>query len=81
MPATVGVPLIVIVFVDQFAIVPVGRPVEMPMPVAPTVVILDVKGVFIQTVDKEATPAVLFGFTIIVPVAFTVPQPPVEGIL
>ena len=53
----------------------------MPMPVAPTVVILDVKGVFIQTVDKEATPAVLFGFTIIVPVAFTVPQPPVKGIL
>ena len=29
----------------------------------------------------DAGPAILFGFTVIVPVAFTVPQPPVKGIL
>jgi hypothetical protein len=29
---------------------------------------------------EEAVPAVLLGVTVIVPVAFTVPQPPVNGI-
>jgi hypothetical protein len=29
----------------------------------------------------EAAPAVLAGVTVIVPVAFTLPQPPVNGIL
>jgi len=29
----------------------------------------------------EAAPAVLFGVTVIVPVAFTDPQPPVRGML
>jgi hypothetical protein len=37
-------------------------------------------GVLIQTVGvDEAADAVLFGFTVIVPVALIVPQPPVKG--
>ena len=38
--------------------------------------------VLIQSVGVvEGAPAVLFAVTMIVPVAFTVPQPPVNGIL
>jgi hypothetical protein len=38
--------------------------------------------VLIHTVGlDDATLTVLFGVTVIVPVAFTVPQPPVKGIV
>ena len=44
--------------------------------------IADVKAVLIHKVgEDDAALAVLSGLTVIVPVAFTVPQPPVNGIL
>jgi hypothetical protein len=83
-PDTVGVPLMVIVFEAQVAVTPVGKPVAVPIPVAPVVVwvIFGDKAVLIHKVGEyEATLAVLSGLTVIVPVALTVPQPPVNGIL
>ena len=37
-PEAVGVPLMVIVFDAQLAVTPAGKPVGVPMPVAPVVV-------------------------------------------
>jgi hypothetical protein len=53
------------------------------MPVAPVVVrVILVKAVLIQSVGLlDAVPAVLAGVTVIVPVAFTLPHPPVSGML
>ena len=78
-----GVPLMVITFAAQAALTPAGNPVAVPIPVAPVVAcVILVKAVLIQSVGvEEATPAVLFGVTVIVPVALTVPQPPVNGML
>ena len=78
-----GVPEIVITFAAQAALTPVGSPVAVPMPVALVVAcVILVKAVLIQSVGvEEAAPAVLFGVTVIVPVAFTLPQPPVNGML
>ena len=65
------------------ALTPAGSPVAVPMPVVPVVAwVILVKAVLIQSVGvEEAASAVLFGVTVIVPVAFTVPQPPVNGML
>ena len=73
----------VITFAAQAALTPAGRPVAAPMPVAPVVVwVMLVSTVLTQSVGvEEAAPTVLFGVTVIVPVAFTVPQPPVKGML
>ena len=73
----------VITFAAQAALTPVGSPVAVPMPVALVVAcVILVKAVLIQSVGvEEAAPAVLFGVTVIVPVAFTLPQPPVNGML
>jgi hypothetical protein len=81
--AVVGVPLIVIVLPDHAAVTPAGNPVAAPMPVAPVVAwVMFVSGVFTQSVGVEdGAPAVLAGVTVMVPVAFTVPQPPVSGML
>ncbi len=81
-PDTVGVPLTVIVLPAKAAVTPAGRPVAEPIPVAPVVVnVTGVSAVLIQSVGlEEATVTVLFGVTVIVPVAFTLPQPPVRGI-
>ena len=68
----------------KLTIKPAGKPVAAPIPVAPVVemVILDDSGVPTQTVGfVDADPAVMFGLTVIVPVAFAVPHPPVNGIL
>ena len=79
----VGVPVIVIVFDAQLAVTPDGKPVAVPIPVAPVVVCV----IFVIAVlthadgDDEATPAVFAAVTVIVPVALTVPHPPVNGIL
>ena len=72
----------VMVLEPKEAVTPAGKPVAVPMAVAPVVVcVIDVSGVLIQSVgEDEAAPTVLFGVTVIVPVAFTVPQPPVTGI-
>jgi len=82
-PEAVGVPLIVMVLFAQPAVTPDGSPVAVPMPVAPVVVcVILVKTVLMHSVGvEEAAPAVLLGVTIMVPVAFTEPQPPVRGIV
>ena len=83
MPAAVGVPEIVIVLADQDAVTPVGRPVAVPIPLAPVVVcVIAVSAVLMQRVGvEEADPTVLSGSTVMVPVAFTLPQPPVSGMV
>jgi len=65
------------------ALTPAGNPVGVPIPVAPVVVcVIVVMALLIQMVGvDEATLVVLSGVTVIVPVADTVPQPPVSGIL
>ena len=82
-PDAVGVPLMVITFAAHAALTPAGNPVAVPMPVAPVVAcVIFVKAVLIHSVGVlDATPAVLAGVTVIVPVAFTLPQPPVNGML
>ena len=72
-----------IVFVANDAVTPAGNPVAVPMPVAPVVVcVIFVNAVLIHKVgEDDAAPAVLFGLTVMVPVAFTLPQPPVNGML
>ena len=82
-PDTVGIPLIVIVFDAQVAVTPAGRPVAVPIPVAPVVVwvIFGDKAVLIHKFVVIPVVAVFSGVTVIVPVALTVPQPPVNGIL
>ena len=83
-PDAVGVPLIVIVFDAHAAVTPAGKPEGVPIPVAPVVVcvIFGDKAVLIHKVgEDDAALAVLSGLTVIVPVALTVPQPPVSGML
>ena len=75
-------------FEAQVALTPGGKPLapktpEFEMPVAPVVewVIL-VSAVLIQEIGEEdAAPTVFNGLTIIVPVAFTLPHPPDNGIV
>ena len=74
----------VITFADHAALRPAGSPVAVPIPVAPVVAcVIFVNAVLIHSVGVlDATPAVLAGVTVIVPVAFAaVPQPPVNGIV
>ena len=81
-PEAVGVPEILIVSEAQVAVTPPGRPVAAPMPVAPVVLmVMVVRAALIQTVGLEEAVAAVFLFTVMVPVAFTVSQPPVSGIL
>ena len=82
-PDAVGVPLMVIVLGAQAALTPAGKPVGTPMPVAPVVaIVIGINAVLIHSVGfEDGGPAVLSGVTVIVPVAFTVPQPPVRGML
>ncbi len=65
------------------ALTPAGKPVAVPMPVAPVVVcVMVVRALLIQIVGVlDAALVVLSGVTVIVPVADTVPQPPVSGML
>jgi hypothetical protein len=84
----VGVPLMVIIpevaLPVKIALKPAGKPKAVPIPVAPVVemVILDDSDVPTQTEGfVDADPAVMFGLTVIIPVALTVPQPPVNGML
>ena len=83
-----GVPLIVITLAAQWAETPAGSPLAPATPsldiaVAPVVaIVILVSAVLIQRVGvDEGAPAVLLAVTVIVPVAFTAPQPPVIGIL
>ncbi len=72
----------------QVALTPAGSPFapstpSLAMPVARVVAcVIAVRGVLIQRVGVEdAAPTVISGVTVIVPVALTVPQSPVNGIL
>ena len=87
-PLAVGVPLIVMVLLAHVALTPAGKPFapETPlllMPVAPVVaIVMLVKAVLMHKVGVlDAAAAVLLGVTVMVPVAFTLPQPPVIGML
>ena len=87
-PLAVGVPLMVMTFDAHAALTPVGRPLApdtplLLMPVAPVVaIVMLVRAVLTQSVGVlEAAPVVLLGVTVMVPVAFTLPQPPVSGML
>ena len=73
----------VMTFAAHAAVTPAGKPVAAPIPVAPVVAcVMLVNAVLIHKVGADdAAPAVLFVVTVIVPVAFTVPQPPVNGIV
>ena len=73
----------VIVLEAHAAVTPAGNPVAVPIPVARVVaIVMLVSAVLIQRVGVlDGAPAVLFGVTVIVPVALTVPQPPVKGIV
>ena len=75
--------MIVMVLPDHAAVTPVGRPVAAPIPVAPVVAwVIAVRGVFTQSVGVvDGADAVFTDVTVIVPVALTVPQPPVRGML
>ncbi len=71
----------------QVAETPGGKPLapETPLfeiPVAPTVaIVILVKAVLIHKVGVELAAAAVFIETVIVPVAFIEPQPPVKGML
>ncbi len=72
------------VFAAHEAVTPTGKPVGAPIPVAPVVaiVITGLKAVLTQSVGLEdGIPAVLIVVTVMVPVALTVPHPPVSGML
>ena len=83
MPDAVGVPEIVMVLVAQAAVTPAGRPEAVPMPVAPVMVcVMLVSAVLMHRVGVEdAAPTVLSDVTVMVPEAFTVPHPPVNGMV
>jgi phosphatidylserine synthase len=73
----------VIKFDAHAAVTPAGKFTGVPIPVAPVVVcVIGVRAVLIHNVGvDDAALTVLFGVTVIVPVALTVPHPPVNGIL
>ncbi len=77
-------PLIVIVLLDQAAETPVGNPEAVPMPVALVVAcVIFVKTMFtvsVGVVDAAAAAQAGVAPTVILPVAFTLPHPPVRGI-
>ena len=68
----------------QVAVTPAGSPVVVVfIPVAPVVaIVISVKAVLIHKEGLLLAVAEVFAaVTVIVPVAFTLPQPPVKGIL
>lgn len=78
----------VMVLDAQVALTPAGKPLPpdkpaFEMPVAPVIAcVIFVKAVPIHNVGvDEATAAVLAAVTVIIPVAFTLPQPPVNGMV
>ena len=67
----------------HLAVTPTGSPLGVPIPVAPVVLcVISVKAVLIHNVGvEEAAVTVLPEVTLIVPVAVTLPQPPVKSML
>ena len=64
----------------QDAVTPAGKPIAVPMPVAPVVLCVRLIGVLIHNVVGASDAALLSGVTMIVPIAFTVPHPPTNRI-
>jgi hypothetical protein len=73
----------VITLAAQLTVTPAGNPVAVPIPVAPVVVwvMAGLSAVLIHKVLAALLVTVLFGVTMIWPVAFTVPHPPDNGIV
>jgi hypothetical protein len=73
----------VITFAAHAAVTPAGSPTAAPIPVARVVawVILGMRVLIQMFGDDDAAPAVIFGVTVIVPVALIAPQPPVRGMV
>ena len=69
----------VMVLFAHVAVTPAGNPVGVPIPVAPEVVWVIEKTVLMHIGNVRGGPTVLEVMTVIVPVAFTVPQPPING--
>ena len=66
----------------HIAFTPKGNPRILSMPVAPVVMCVILSTVLKHTVGEEdATLTVLLGVTVMIPVAFTSPHPPVSGII
>ena len=82
-PEAVGIPLIIIVLANQVAVIPGGKFVAIPIPEAPVVVCVIVVSVLLIQIEGEVEVGitVLFGVTVMVPVALNVPQPPVNGMV
>jgi hypothetical protein len=74
--------MVMVLFAND-AVTPAGKPIAVPIPVAIVVVwVIAVKTVLTHKVGVlDATLTVLIELTVIVPVAFTAPQPPVTGIV
>ena len=72
-----------IVLLSKAAVTPAGIPVAIPIPVATVVecVIFGIAELMHTVGEDDAVPTVLSAVTIIVPVAFTLPQPPVNGMV
>ena len=72
-----------IVFATQLAESPGGNPVAVPIPVAPVVVCVigEIEEKIQTDCVPDATLALFTAFTVIVPLAFTAPQPPANGIV
>ena len=73
----------VMVLDAKAAVTPAGKPDGVPMPVANVVVCVRFgdSAVLMQRVCGVEAVTVILAVTVIVPVAFTLPQPPVKGIL
>ncbi len=72
----------VMVFPAQTAFTPAGRPVGVPMPVAPVVAMVMAGAIAVLTHKvglAEGIPAVLMLVMVMVPLALTFPHPPVNG--
>jgi hypothetical protein len=84
-PSAVGVPEIVITLPDQEAVTPAGKPdAVVSIPVAPVVaIVIFVNGLPASSVglDEGLAAVLVTQVTVIVPVAFTLPQPPVKRIV
>ena len=76
-------PLIVITSPDQAAVTPVGNPEAVPMPVALVVacVIFVITVLTVNVGLDDAAVTVLADITVMVPVALTLPHPPVNRML
>ena len=81
MPDAVCVLLMVMILFVHEAITPEGKPVAVLIPVAFAVLcIIFVNGVLIHKLGELDAALAVFVFTVMVPVAFTLPHPPVKGI-